>query len=54
MAMTSAFSLRAIRIWCALKELSWVASNWSGDEVDHVQEMSEGRDDEMDGETCSE
>ena len=34
---------------------SWVwemASNWSGDEVDDVQEMSEGKDDEMDGGTC--
>ena len=37
-----------------LKELSWVwemASNWSGDDV---QEMSGGKDDEMDGGTCSE
>ena len=40
-----------------LKELSWVlemASNWSGDEVDDVQRMSEGEDDEIDGETSSE
>ena len=31
-----------------------MASNCSGDEVGNVQEMSEGKDDEMDGETCSE
>ena len=48
-----------MRIWCAvrLKQLSWVwemASNWSGHEVDNVQEMSEVKDDEIDGETCSE
>ena len=31
-----------------------MASNWSGDKVDNVQEMSESKEDEMDGETCSE
>ena len=42
---------------CETERVSWVwemASNWSGDEVDDVQEMSEGKDDEMDGGTCSE
>ena len=31
-----------------------MACNWSGDEVDDVQEMSEVKDDEMGGEMCSE
>ena len=53
------FSWKSIGICCAvrLKELSWVwemAYNWSRDKVDDVQAMSEGKDDEMDKETCSE
>ena len=31
-----------------------MACNWSGDDVDDVQEMSEVIDNEMDGEMCSE
>ena len=31
-----------------------MACNWSGDEVDDVEEVCEGKDDEEDGETCSE
>ena len=31
-----------------------LGDGWSGDKVDDVQEMSEGKDDKMDGETCSE
>ena len=41
----------------SLKELFWVSemcSIWSEDEVDYVQEMYEGKEDEMDTETCSE
>ena len=31
-----------------------MCSVWSGDEVDYVQEMSEGKEGEMDAGTCSE